>query len=299
MLDDQAALEALYEQFRCLASVEFKNDPMKLGAAIDRAAYSECVAYLEVGSNVIFDKMFEVYDTDKNGLIGFQEFVVGIHVLKKDPKRKLRCTPRVRQMLTTVVFEGYDSDHDGVIMRKDVTAIFQALWSISCRIIDTTIRSDEEHFENEQDDATRAVSYASLNTLTNRLRHRADSSYPLSATFYYPPPSSLEFVRPDDPEVHGDEVPTNILPRQDVSESDTFRHQEDMDSNASIDYQQQYDAAIAVRTRTFEEMEKVVDEIFEGGLADTGINFEQFRELVVGPHGKALMGWIDMLRTVF
>ena len=34
--DDQAALEALYEQFRCLASVEFKDDPMKLGAAIDR-----------------------------------------------------------------------------------------------------------------------------------------------------------------------------------------------------------------------------------------------------------------------
>ena len=91
-LDDQAALEALYEQFRCLASVEFKNDPMKLGAAIDRAAYSECIAYLEVGKNVIFDKMFEVYDTDKNGLIGFQEFVVGIHVLKKDQKRKLRRT---------------------------------------------------------------------------------------------------------------------------------------------------------------------------------------------------------------
>jgi hypothetical protein len=91
MIDDQAALEALYEQFRCLASVEFKNDPMKLGAAIDRAAYSECVAYLEVGHNVIFDKVFEVYDTDKNGLIGFQEFVIGIHVLKKDQKRKLRC----------------------------------------------------------------------------------------------------------------------------------------------------------------------------------------------------------------
>lgn len=88
--DDQAALEALYEQFRCLASVEFKDDPMKLGAAIDRTAYSDCVAYLEVGSNIIFDKMFEVYDTDKNGLIGFQEFVVGIHVLKKDQKRKLR-----------------------------------------------------------------------------------------------------------------------------------------------------------------------------------------------------------------
>jgi len=64
---------------------------MKLGAAIDRAAYSECVGYLEVGSNVIFDKMFEVYDTDTNGLIGFQEFVVGIHVLKKDQKRKLQC----------------------------------------------------------------------------------------------------------------------------------------------------------------------------------------------------------------
>lgn len=183
-----------------------------------------------------------------------------------------------------MVFEGYDSDHDGIITRKDVTAIFQAMWSISCRIIDTTLRSDIEHYENEQADT--AASYASLNTLTNRLRHRSDPSYPLSATFYYPPPNSSEFVRQDGPEVNGDEVPDDILPRQD-----------EMDSNSS-DYQQ-YDAAIAVRNKTFEEMEKVIDEIFEGKLAETGIDFEHFRELAVGPHGKALMGWIDMLRTVF
>lgn len=183
-----------------------------------------------------------------------------------------------------MVFDGYDSDHDGKITRKDVTAIFQAMWSISCRIIDTTIRSDEEHFENEQAEATRAVSYASLNTLTNRLRHRSDPSYPLSATFYYPPPSCNEFVRQDGPEVNGDEVPPDFLP-----------HDEDRNSTDYL----QYEPAIAVRNRTFEEMEKVIDEIFEGGLAETGINFEQFRELAVGPHGKALMGWIDMLRTVF
>ena len=184
-----------------------------------------------------------------------------------------------------MVFEGYDSDHDGIIWRKDVTAIFQAMWSISCRIIDTTIRSDEEHFENEQAETNHAVSYASINTLTNRLRHRADSSYPLSATFFYPPPSFTEFTRPDEVEVHGDEVPEDILPRQE-------------DELNELDFQQ-YDAAVAVRNRTFEEMEKIIDEIFEGGLAETGINFEQFRELAVGPHGKALMGWIDMLRTVF
>ena len=259
---------------------------MKLGAAIDKAAYSECVAYLEVGSNIIFDKMFEVYDTDRNGLIGFKEFVVGIHVLKKDQKRKLRCLTRLKLSLIIVVFEGYDSDGDGFITRNDVTAIFQAMWSISCRIIDTTIRSDEEHFENEQADTTRAVSYASLNTLTNRLRHRSDNSYPLSSAFYYPPPSSADFVRPDSPEVHGDEVPNDILPRQDDIDPDTGNYVH-------------YDSAVSIRNRTFEEMEKVIDEIFEGGLAETGISFEQFRELAVGPHGKALMGWIDMLRTVF
>jgi len=193
-----------------------------------------------------------------------------------------------------VVFDGYDSDHDGLITRADVTAVFQAMWSISCRVIDTALRSDEEHFENEQSDTTRATSYASINTLTNRLRHRNDSSYPLSATFYYPPPSSLEFIRPDEPEVHGDEVPEDILPRVDNMDQESLH---DMDPN-DLDFQR-YDAAIAVRNRTFEEMEKVIDEIFEGGLAETGINFEQFRELAVGPHGKALMGWIDMLRTVF
>src|SRR5262245_46718661 len=42
-IDDQPVLESLYDQFRCLASVEFKDDPMGLGAAIDRTAYSECL----------------------------------------------------------------------------------------------------------------------------------------------------------------------------------------------------------------------------------------------------------------
>jgi hypothetical protein len=184
------------------------------------------------------------------------------------------------------VFEGYDSDRDGVITRKDVTAIFQAMWSISCRIMDTQIRSDEEHVENEQAETTRTVSYASLNTLTNRLRHRIDNSYPLSSAFYYPPPSLTDFDRVHSPDVHGDEAPDDMLPRSD-----------DIDPNTG-DYAH-YDTAISIRNRTFEEMEKVIDEIFEGGLMETGINFEQFRELAVGPHGKALMGWIDMLRTVF
>ena len=185
-----------------------------------------------------------------------------------------------------MVFEGYDSDHDGINTRKDVTAIFQAMWSISCRIFDTTIRSDEEEFENMQATTNHAPSYASLNTLTNRLRHRADTSYPLSSTFYYPPPSSADFTRPDSPSVHGDEAPEDILPRQDVYD--------EIPAEA-----QRLEAATLVRNKTFDEMERVIDEIFEGGLSESGINFEQFRELAVGPHGRALMGWIDMLRTVF
>jgi hypothetical protein len=187
-------------------------------------------------------------------------------------------------LLMTVVFEGYDSDHDGIIRRKDVTIIFQAMWSISCRIFDTTIRSDEEEFENMQAANNHAPAYASLNTLTNRLHHRSDESYPLSSTFYYPPPSSADFTRHDSPSVQGNEAPSDILPHND----------EDEYSQGQLN-----EAETLVRNKTFEEMERVIDEIFEGGLAETGINFERFRELAVGPHGRALMGWIDMLRTVF
>ena len=189
--------------------------------------------------------------------------------------------------LIVVVFEGYDGDHDGIIRREDVTAMFQAMWAISCRIIETTIRSDEELFENEQAETTQGISYASANTLTNR-RRRADNAYPLSATFSYPPPGLPDFYVPDTPEIQGDEVPDNFLPRPE--ETDNSPNMSDLLRN---------EEAIHLRNRTFEEMEKVIDEIFEGGLAETGINFEQFRELAVGPHGRALMGWIDMLRTVF
>lgn len=185
-----------------------------------------------------------------------------------------------------MVFEGYDSDHDGIITREDVTAMFTAMWSISQVIIETTIRSDEEHFQNEQADTTRQMTYASTNSLTNRMRHRADASYPLSATFYYPPPSGSDFIRTDAPIVNGDNAPEEII----LASENIDPHGPDAAA---------YDAASYTRMKLFEEMERVIDEIFEGGLAETGINFEQFRELAVGPHGKALMGWIDMLRTVF
>ena len=85
-----------------------------------------------------------------------------------------------------------------------------------------------------------------------RASRRGDSSYPLSATFFYPPPSFTEFTCPDEVEVHGDEVPEDILPRQE-------------DELNQLDYQQ-CDAAVAVSNRTFEEMEKIIDEIFEGRL---------------------------------
>jgi hypothetical protein len=60
-----------------------------------------------------------------------------------------------------------------------------------------------------------------------------DSSYPFSATFFYPPPSFTEFSRPDEVEVHSDEVPEDTLPRQ-----------ED-ELNQLLDYRQ-YDAPVAV-----------------------------------------------------
>jgi hypothetical protein len=54
-------------------------------------------------------------------------------------------------------------------------------------------------------------------------------------------------------------MPVDFLPRQD-------------EDGHAANYLQ-YEHVIAItRNRTFEEMEKVIDEIFEGGSAETGIN---------------------------
>lgn len=117
-------IEALWDQFSCLAGTEWVDDSSNVGWALDRRAFNHAFVPRYNGfiaaPNLIYDRIFTYYDTDKNGLIGFDEWIKGIdgmHTTDVEVKAK-------------IVFNGYDIDGDGFISRKDVLRVFRAFYAI-------------------------------------------------------------------------------------------------------------------------------------------------------------------------
>ncbi|RAR05401.1 ef hand domain-containing protein [Stemphylium lycopersici] len=165
-------IEALWDQFTCLAGTEWANDPSGVGWALDRRnfnhAYVPRYNGLVAAPNLVYDRIFAYYDTDKNGLIGFDEWVKGLdgmHTTDVDVKAR-------------IVFDGYDIDGDGYISRKDILRIFRAYYSIEKEATRNYILelSDEVNVRNAMD--------------TIR------SSQPLGSAF---PPRSMNASNPNNP----------------------------------------------------------------------------------------------------
>jgi Ca2+-binding EF-hand superfamily protein len=117
-------IEALWDQFTCLAASEWDSDPNGIGWALDRRGFSQAFiprySTFIAAPNLVYDRIFSYYDSDHNGKIGFEEFVKGLDGMhSRDPKRKFR-----------IVFNGYDIDGDGYISRKDVLRIFRAYYAV-------------------------------------------------------------------------------------------------------------------------------------------------------------------------
>lgn len=117
-------IEALWDQFTCLASSEWTDDPNNIGWALDRRAFNHAFVPRYNGfvaaPNLIYDRIFSYYDSDNNGLIGFEEWIKGI-----DGMHTTDVSVKAR-----IVFNGYDMDGDGYISRKDVLRVFRAYYAI-------------------------------------------------------------------------------------------------------------------------------------------------------------------------
>jgi Ca2+-binding EF-hand superfamily protein len=117
-------IDALWDQFTCLAGTEWLADPNNIGWALDRRAFNHAFVprynSFVAAPNLIYDRIFAYYDSDKNGLIGFEEWIRGIDGMHSPSG----------QVKSKIVFNGYDVDGDGYISRKDILRIFRAYYAI-------------------------------------------------------------------------------------------------------------------------------------------------------------------------
>lgn len=116
---DRPELDAYWEQWTFMANTEWREDPDDLCLAMDRKTFDQClvpsVGNRHAAPNLIHDRMFAFYDTNKDDIISFPEFLNGLAYRKKKDKLKR-------------VFEGYDIDGDGFVARKDFLRMFRSYY---------------------------------------------------------------------------------------------------------------------------------------------------------------------------
>ncbi|KAI0405809.1 hypothetical protein F4802DRAFT_560775 [Xylaria palmicola] len=116
---ERVELDALWEQWTFMANTEWREDPNGLFLAMDRKTFERCLVptagYRHPAPNLIHDRMFAFYDTNHDGLIGFEEYLHGVSYKRR--KDKLRRT-----------FDGYDVDGDGYVNRRDFLRMFRAYY---------------------------------------------------------------------------------------------------------------------------------------------------------------------------
>lgn len=137
---ENTELDALWDQFRCLANHEWIDDPNKLCMAIDRKTFDRCfvpnTSIRPPPPSLIYDRMFAFYDTNGDGLIGFEEFLKGLASLNNKS-----IDERLRR-----VFRGYDIDGDGYVERKDFLRVFRAYYTLSRELTRDMVAGMEDDF---------------------------------------------------------------------------------------------------------------------------------------------------------
>ena len=118
-------VEALWEQFRCLAATEWDDDPCEYNLAIDRRTFDKCfvpnTSMRSPPPNLIYDRAFSFYDVDNDGLMGFREFINGRAALTRNkPNERWKR-----------VFRGYDINNDGFVDRRDFLRMFRAYYALT------------------------------------------------------------------------------------------------------------------------------------------------------------------------
>lgn len=135
-------IEALWEQFRCLAATEWIEDPNHYHLAIDRQTFDKCfvpnTSTRPPPPNLIYDRLFAFYDANGDGLIGFDEFLKGLASLNKKNLDERRNR----------IFNGYDINQDGYVNRKDFLRMFRANYALTKELLREVVSSlDDEMFD--------------------------------------------------------------------------------------------------------------------------------------------------------
>ncbi|KAK5676694.1 hypothetical protein LTS10_010995 [Elasticomyces elasticus] len=135
---EEPSLDAFYDQFTCTANVSCQVDLLGLDVAIDVHTFNQALTPVHWPQrqppNAVYDRMFAFYDTNKDGLIGFEEFLSGIMYIRGP--RRFDTMHRA--------LEGFDMNSDGFLDRSDFLRLLRAKHLLQQQLISDTLGNNEE-----------------------------------------------------------------------------------------------------------------------------------------------------------
>lgn len=166
-------LDALYDQFKCIAGREWPEDPDEVCMAIDRPSFdryfTSTTADRPPGPNLIYDRIFALYDHGGDGLINFSEFAKGMAELANNTSRGARIQR---------LFKAFDLDGDGYVSRRDFLFMLQAHYNLNKEIAheiiyarDDALLTDEEIHEVIQGTNPISAAFGGNNFAGHQSRH--------------------------------------------------------------------------------------------------------------------------------
>lgn len=125
---EQVEIDALFSQFRALATVTDK------GTGIDLGTFEQCLGPLGLQSNLVTQRIFKFFDQNDDNMIDFEELVRGLSILcKGTQEEKMKFA-----------FMGYDLDGSGYITRDELRQMFRAYFHLSIELVRDVVKAKEE-----------------------------------------------------------------------------------------------------------------------------------------------------------